>query len=378
MMNVIYHNPFIISNSIDRIFVLIIGAYVAINYKNLINIKIANKRELFLFWWLIFNLLASIVGFVNHNSPFYILNDFIVYALIPTFYFVSKNKVKDLDFNKFIIPIIFFQFIALVLNIKTFYNASALIIAYLLYQFLNSKKNVFKNSIYLIISIVFSVLSPYANKSLLIQVCIIFLFLIFNKMTLNKFIRTILIIGLVVGCFCMNYEKIQQTSAYKKMEVFIETIFDESKDSNDVSTNGRIYEMKTVISNFKDLSFIQKAVGEGNGATLDFRTSPDLDTLISVYGVEGISNVHNVHVLFFSILNRHGIIGLFNIGILIIMILYSYCINRKSMKKDISFLFVICCLFDSFTAATHLFVNLLFMIMFTILLANTSQKGSNI
>lgn len=376
LVGILYNNPFIISNLIDRIFLVILSTYFVFNIRSIINLKITNKRELFILWLMLSNVFFTVVGIINGNSLFYVFNDFIVYSLIPLFYFASKTKVKDIDFEKLILSIVILQSITLLLHMRTFYSADILVIAYLLYKLLRSNGRYFRYMLCLLIIVGFTITSPFSNKSLLIQIALVVTFLVIRTINLKNILKLSAVIAVLVVLIISNYEKIQSTSSYQKMQVFIMSIT--SDQVEDTSTNGRLYEIETVVENFNSLPPFQKVVGEGNGATLDFTTSPDIDTLINVYGSEGISNVHNIHVIFFSLLNRHGILGIVNLLLLITTVIYSYRKSKKTIRSDISFIYAMCCIFDSFTAATHLFVNLIFMVMFTILITSTQRKGCSV
>jgi O-antigen ligase len=128
----------------------------------------------------------------------------------------------------------------------------------------------------------------------------------------------------------------------------------------DQSTSHRLYEAKIIISNFNNSNFFIKFLGNGFGSTIDLSGATDLTIASSN---EDVNNVRNIHIGFFAVLSRYGILGcLIYVGFIFRMLFVCYKVLKKGSHYSVTLgcLYILILLFDSLISFPHMMSNFLF------------------
>ncbi|MEB3347743.1 hypothetical protein U6A24_19860 [Aquimarina gracilis] len=165
------------------------------------------------------------------------------------------------------------------------------------------------------------------------------------------------------------WDKIQATGSYRNFTYFLKNTDFSKLKFTDHSTSHRLYEGEVILSNFRESNFFEKLFGNGFGSTIDL--SGTVDKTIAGANTD-IHNVRNIHMGFFAVLSRYGLLGLV---IYITFIFRMFFVCWKTLKKPnhysiiLGSLYVLILLFDSLISFPHMMSNFLFwFIAFMILL----------
>ena len=156
------------------------------------------------------------------------------------------------------------------------------------------------------------------------------------------------------------WSKIQETGSYQNMVYFLRHADFANFTFEDKSTGHRLYEAKIIMGNFNNSNFFIKFFGNGFGSTIDL--SGTLDGTIAAANSD-ISNVRNIHMGFFAVLNRYGILGcLMYVGFIFRMLFVCYKVLKKGSHYSVTLgcLYILILLFDSLISFPHMMSNFLF------------------
>ncbi len=335
-----------------------IAAYNIIFSKNKYKI---NDRKLFLISCLlltnlIFTFTVSIF-FERDNSFFikYIIRNFLISFAILSFA-INPVKLKEKDYNKIIIFILYFQFFFLIMQIfkldlfyfrfsyyESFYfglqrfkgsaSESAYIISILVFPLVYFKNKISEGNFYIFsywlsVIMIFLTFSTFGYAILLLH---FFSYLKFNLTGLRK--RTFILAIIVVIIISILFPII-----FAQNNILIDVLtFNFNKaisyitfQNFDYSTNARLSIQRLAFILYKNLDFFNKIFGMGTGSfsnVLDFNTR---------YIVEGAAEAHNIYL---ATLYERGLLGLLIIFIIFSIILFANA--KSSVEKALKFSLIV-------------------------------------
>ena len=192
---------------------------------------------------------------------------------------------------------------------------------------------------------------------------IIAYFFIFETKTISRRKKLYLLLipsVLLTFVVIIFWSKIQETGSYQNMVYFLRHADFANFTFEDKSTSHRLYEAKIIISNFNNSNFFIKFFGNGFGSTIDL--SGTLDPTIAASNAD-TSNVRNIHMGFFAVLSRYGILGcLMYVGFIFRMLFVCYKVLKKGPHYSVTLgcLYILILLFDSLISFPHMMSNFLF------------------
>ncbi|NNC50724.1 MAG: hypothetical protein HKO01_09340 [Flaviramulus sp.] len=226
--------------------------------------------------------------------------------------------------------------------------------------------------ILLIATLPLIVMNSLIGKSSLIMLAVLILyFFLFDKKLVSPqkkiYIAIVPTVLIVVGSIFF-WNKIETTGAYRNTVYFLKnTDFKEFK-FKDMSTGHRIFEGQRVLEEFGKSNTYIKIFGNGFGATIDLSDTKDVAVQASN---NDLTNVRHIHIGFFAVLYRYGLIGLLVYFLFIRKMIKScsYVLKRSDNYAIVlGALYVIIIIFDSFITFPHMMSNIMFwLIVFVIL-----------
>jgi len=342
-----------------------------------ISIKI-NSENLLVLLWLIFVCVGFVIGIFHKNPILYLFTDsiYILYGYFLYRMFSGSPKLRyELDVplthiqeSLFVKTIFLFSIIALILKIELPSFLVVFSLAFSLYLY-NKKKYglLFLSTTPFLLQIVTS------NRALLI----VFVLVLFFALVQNKFSKKNISTFLVVSCVFiilnffflddllkLSFNFLPDNSALKNRLVQLYLLLKGNVDWNSpsfLSLKQRTDEAMIVLDYWVS-SPIHFLFGGGMGATIEGFAFKDEGVINSA--LLGKTAIHNIHLLPFSLIFRHGILGLFLFFILIynlIKYLFIIILSANSFFKSLV-VFQFCWILYSFPAASYLWTCPLFWI----------------
>ncbi len=342
-------------------------------YQFVFNInKVSKLVSLYLLCWILY-LISSIY---RGNQLNYLLVDAFVSILPLIFYIAVFNFNFNLSHNQYLI-LLCLGYVLTLFNIKlqfSYFNLIAIV-----YVVFITKINIKNLAVF--IALPFVIKNALLGKSALIMLLFLLVTLYFKKFNFISFNRKksvtyLLILSFTVGSIFLG-EYISQTGSYRHFTYFIKNANFSSLEFKDASTGNRLFEAQKVMESFKKNSFSFKLIGAGFGSTIDLSETVDA-TVINANS--NSKKIHNIHMGFFAVLYRYGILGL------IIYILYIYVILKKSIfilnKSNsiipiLSSLYLLIIVFDSLISFPHMMSNFMFWFSSAIVLFNYKKIKQN-
>lgn len=306
----------------------------------------------------IFILLTS---FIKGNKLSLIIIDAFI-ALLPVFFYflVFKTSLTIDSYKKCFLWLISLSSLLVLFNIKLQFAYFTLISLSFLLFFVKWE---LKNILLFILIPVLAYKSLIGKSALLMLTFIIAYFFIFETKTISRRKKVYLLLipsVLLTFVVIIFWSKIQETGSYQNMVYFLRHADFANFTFEDKSTGHRLYEAKIIMGNFNNSNFFIKFFGNGFGSTIDL--SGTLDGTIAAANSD-ISNVRNIHMGFFAVLNRYGILGcLMYVGFIFRMLFVCYKVLKKGSHYSVTLgcLYILILLFDSLISFPHMMSNFLF------------------
>jgi hypothetical protein len=354
------------------------------------NLKSVLENNLVLVWFF-----ASIVGFIfgllTMNSISYLFVDFLYIVFgyfIYRVFMVNKDNIfyelNNIDLTNYLKSLVWFliiiSFIANILGIQLPYFFITFCLCLSFYLLKNKQK---KHAILYWIPLFLQIAS--ANRGLLIVFVIVLFFAWANeKFTLKKikFLFIYIFLFLLVFIFISDYlfttiiSLLPNGSSLAVRIYQVNEIINGNVDWNSpmfLSIEQRFAEARIVVADWlkNPISFI---FGKGLGATIDGTLFKDTSVIESA--VMGKNNVHNIHLLPFSLLLKYGLSG-----IILFLMMLNLCLKyffkliiNKTSSITIFILFNFCWIIYAIPAASVLWT----CPFFWIFLALTSDERRKI
>lgn len=312
--------------------------------------------------------IVFIISIINGNKPSLIVTDAFI-ALLPIFFYmmVFYTNVNLESYTKNFRLFIFLSIVLVLLGIKLQFSYFTLVgIAFILFYVKWKPQNI----------ILFALLPFLTYKSLigksafLLLVFIVgYLFYSSKTISFKKKMYLLLIPAVVFVVVGITYwDEIKGTGTYKNFVYFLRHADFENLSFKDNSTSHRLYEASIVQENFNNGNIITKVFGRGFGSTIDLSNTNDLSVIRSNADPE---NVRNIHIGFFAVLSRYGILGVvIYIGFVLNMIRICFSTLKRENHYSITLgcLYVVILLVDSFISFPHMMSNFLFWFTVSIIL----------
>jgi hypothetical protein len=306
----------------------------------------------------IFILLTS---FIKGNKLSLIIIDAFI-ALLPVFFYflVFKTSLTIDSYKKCFLWLISLSSLLVLFNIKLQFAYFTLISLSFLLFFVKWE---LKNILLFILIPILAYKSLIGKSALLMLTFIIAYFFIFETKTISRRKKVYLLLipsVLLTFVVIIFWSKIQETGSYQNMVYFLRHADFANFTFEDKSTGHRLYEAKIIMGNFNNSNFFIKFFGNGFGSTIDL--SGTLDGTIAAANSD-ISNVRNIHMGFFAVLNRYGILGcLMYVGFIFRMLFVCYKVLKKGSHYSVTLgcLYILILLFDSLISFPHMMSNFLF------------------
>lgn len=340
--------------------------------------KLTLSKNIIIYCIVFFIIFINSILFRNSISLI-ILDLFIV--LLPIFFYllVYKTNYDTISFHKaFPYFLIIASFLVLVKIKLQFSYFSLLAIAYIIFL---TKLNL--KSLLFICFLPLILIKTLIGKSALIMLgMIVIYFFLFDKKLVSKQKKIYLLIIpsviIIIGSIVF-WETIKETGAYKNTFYFFRHADFAKLKFTDMSTSHRLYEAKQVLLSFENSNYYVKFFGKGLGATIDLSDTVDVAVTNSN---KNLDKVRHIHIGFFAVLYRYGIIGVLIYFIFIRKIFLS-C--RKVLKNSIDYrlvfgaLYLLILIFDSFISFPHMASNFMFwLIVFIIIKESENINKLNI
>lgn len=346
-----------------------------------ISLKNSIENKLMLIWLLI-SIISLIVGVLRLNPILYLFTDFF-YIIIGYLLFriVSYKNNGEVLYYKLTQKqeLFFITFVIILTTIATFFlqivSPSFLVIftmCYSLYLFIEKRH---KLSILYLLPFILQLVA--ANRALIL----VFIVLLFFSFTVKKvsrkniivfFIVTLLTISLIIyfldDIFGIIIELLDDSSKLRSRLVQLRSVFNGRINWNTpsaLSLKQRLVEINLVVE-FWLSNVFNFIFGGGLGATLDGSSFKDKGVVASA--ILGKQNIHNIHVLPFSIILRYGLMGILFLLFLIKLVLrYFKTILFKENRHYLPlYLFVFSWILYSIPAASYLWTTPLFWLILSI------------
>jgi hypothetical protein len=324
-----------------------------------------NKHVVF---YLLFITLVLFNSLLFRNSIALIVLDAFV-VMLPVFFYLLVYKAGFLsnDYSKYFGIFLVIACALVVIDVKLqFSYFSMLGIVYIIFL---TRIN-FKNIILFVCIPILVVNTLIGKSALLMLIFMIGYFFLFDRKLVSrqKKIYLILIpsVLLIVGTI-LFWDTIKETGAYKNTYYFLRHADFENFKFTDMSTGHRIYEAQRVLEEYDNANFYKNLFGNGFGATIDL--SDTKDVAVTKNNTD-LTKVRHIHIGFFAVLHRFGILGIiFYFGFIYKAV--KSC--RRVLKHSdnyafvLSALYILIIIFDSFISFPHMMSNFLFwLIMFVI------------
>ena len=321
-----------------------------------------------------FYIAIMINSFLFRNSLKLILLDAFI-ALLPIIFYllVNKSGFKTDDYFKYFGLFLIITAIMVILGFKLQFSYFTLLgIAYVIFL----TKISFKSVIFILATPAL-IMNTLIGKSSLIMMCILVLyFFVFEKKLISRqkkiylalFPSLLIVIGSIIF-----WDLIKTTGAYTNTVYFFRHADFNDFNFTDLSTEQRIYEASSVLKEFTDSNVYTNLFGNGFGATLDLSDTND----VAIKGsYTDLSEIRHIHIGFFAVLHRFGVLG-----VLLYLIFISKLIrscrnvlnNSNNYALTLSALYAIIIIFDSFISFPHMMSNFMFWII-TFIIFSESDK----
>ena len=305
--------------------------------------------------------LFSLTSFIKGNKLSLIIIDAFI-ALLPVFFYflVFKTSLTIDSYKKCFLWLISLSSLLVLFNIKLQFSYFTLISLSFLLFFVKWE---LKNILLFILIPVLAYKSLIGKSALLMLTFIIAYFFIFETKTISRRKKMYLLLipsVLLTFVVIIFWSKIQETGSYQNMVYFLRHADFANFTFGDKSTSHRLYEAKIIISNFNNSNFFIKFLGNGFGSTIDLSGATDLTIASSN---EDVNNVRNIHMGFFAVLSRYGILGcLIYVGFIFRMLFVCYKVLKKGSHYSVTLgcLYILILLFDSLISFPHMMSNFLF------------------
>jgi len=302
-----------------------------------------------------------LTSFINGNKLDLIIIDAFI-ALLPVFFYFLVFKIGlNIDsYKKCFLWLISWSSFLVLFNVKLQFSYFTLISLSFLLFFVKWE---LKNILLFILIPVLAYKSLIGKSALLMLTFIIAYFFIFDTKIISRRKKMYLLLVppmLLTFVVIIFWSKIQETGSYQNMVYFLRNADFTNFTFEDKSTSHRLYEAKIIISNFNNSNFFIKFLGNGFGSTIDL--SGTMDATIARSNTD-TSNVRNIHMGFFAVLSRYGILGcLMYVGFICRMLFVCYKVLKKESHYSIILgcLYVLILLFDSLISFPHMMSNFLF------------------
>ena len=309
------------------------------------------------------------ISILNGNRLSFVITDLFIFTLPLCFYLlVFKMDFQIKSFVTFFPTLLLLACLITCFDIKLqFSYFSLLIVGYVVFI---SEKNFV--TLFLLAILPFVLYNSLIGKSsLLLLFIIIFYFVFFDKnlVSLSKkvFLFTMPLI-IIASAIIIFWNQIKLTGAYVNTMYFLSNTNFFELEFRDHSTLNRIFEALKVIEGFHNSSIINKLFGNGFGSTVDL--SKTIDATIGKANTD-IENSRIIHLGFFNVLHKYGLLGL-SVYFLIIRKVYISC--KVIFKYSLNSTLVLCALylviivFDSFITFSHMMSNFMFWLIFFIVI----------
>mgnify|MGYP006427669329 FL=1 len=311
--------------------------------------------------FLLVYLVILLTSFIKGNKLSLIIIDAFI-ALLPVFFYllVFKTSLTIDSYKKCFLWLISLSSLLVLFNIKLQFSYFTLISLSFLLFFVKWE---FKNILLFILIPVLAYKSLIGKSALLMLTFIIAYFFIFETKTISRRKKLYLLLipsVLLTFVVIIFWSKIQETGSYQNMVYFLRHADFTNFSFEDKSTSHRLYEAKIIMSNFNNSNFFIKFFGNGFGSTIDL--SGTLDATIAASNAD-TSNVRNIHMGFFAVLSRYGILGcLMYVGFIFRMLFVCYKVLKKGPHYSLTLgcLYILILLFDSLISFPHMMSNFLF------------------
>lgn len=271
--------------------------------------KVRYKINIYLFGASFFLILQLINSTFNYTlfSMNGITDTFVFIIPIISFFIF---KIIPIDYNTYImnsclkLSIIFtlfkiklqFSYLGLLAGFNLLHEKRGFLLKILIVPFslLIIYQNLLGKSAILLL-IIFSILNFYINHKS-------------HSIKLSSFLIIPLILLIMLSVIKLKplNDFFTQSVAIRKTAVFIQQLDLEQMDF-DVSTGQRVLEAVIIVNNFKDSGILKKILGHGLGSTIDL--SSTIDSAIKS-SHNDLKSVRIIHLGFFYVLHKFGILGL--------------------------------------------------------------------
>lgn len=350
-----------------------------ISVKQFYKISIKSKSEnVLVLLWIIFVFIGFFIGILQRNPILYLFTD-VIYIFFGYFLYrifssnqillqeISVDLTKKQE-NKFVILVFIFSIIGLLLKVELPPFLVVFSLAFSIYLY---NKKEYKLMVLSVVPFLLQIIT--SNRALLI----VFIIIIFFAFVQNKFskqnIMTLLLLCLFLLIFSffflddflklfIDFLPDNSTLKYRLAQIYF--MLKGNVDWNSpsfLSLKQRIDEAEAVVK-FWCSSPINFLFGGGMGATMEGFSFKDAGVTGSA--LLGKSSVHNIHLLPFSLIFRHGLLGIVLFCILIynlVKYLFNIILSDKSLFKTLV-VFQFCWILYSFPAASYLWTCPLFWI----------------
>lgn len=315
-------------------------------------------------FYLTFFVLITINALIfRNNISLIVLDAFVV--LLPVFFYFLVYKVgfSPKDYSKYFGVFLLIACCLVIIDIKLqFSYFSMLGIVYIIFL----ARIDFKNII-LFLFIPALVINTLLGKSALIMLAfMIIYFFLFDKKLVSRqkkiYLALIPSVILIIGTVVF-WDTIKETGAYKNTFYFLRHADFVNFKFTDMSTGHRIYEAQRVLEEFKNSNLYTNIFGNGFGATIDLSETKDVAVTNSN---ADLTKVRHIHIGFFAVLHRFGILG----SIIYITFIFKIIKSCKIVLRysddyalTLSALYILIIVFDSFISFPHMTSNFMFWLI---------------
>ncbi|MEQ6125084.1 hypothetical protein AAON49_12830 [Pseudotenacibaculum sp. MALMAid0570] len=344
--------------------------------------ELLRREKLKLKNWVIFYLfiyaIVFILSIIRGNKLTLIITDAFI-ALLPIFFYVLvfKTSVSLESYKNNFKTFVFLAVFLVLFGVKLQFSYFTLIaIAYILFYVKWMPQNIILFALVPIIAY-----QSLIGKSAFLMLLFVIGYLFFfdsKNISKKKKVYLLLIPSVIftIAAFIF-WDKIQGTGAYKNFVYFLRHADFSNLTFQDHSTSHRLYEASVVKENFANNNILYKLFGNGFGSTIDLSGTSDMTIARSN---SDIHNVRNIHMGFFAVLSRYGIIGLtIYLGFVIKMLLVCFKTLKRENHYSITLgcLYILILLFDSFISFPHMMSNFLFWFTVAIVLYDRKKQKMN-
>ena len=326
--------------------------------------SIFNKNLIVYFICLIISVFISVLC---GNIFSFIITDLFIATLPIVFYLlVYKTDFQIKYFSSFFPTLLLIACLITCFNVKLqFSYFSLLTVGYAIFI---TKRNWVTFFLILLLPAIL-LYSLIGKSSLILLMIIVFYFILFDRNLVSFSKKAFLLtvpLAIIVMATLVFWDQIKLTGAYLNTVYFISNADFLTLDFKDHSTSHRLFEAMQVIKEYNNSSILYKIFGNGFGSTIDL--SQTIDETIGKANTN-IENSRVIHIGFFYVLHKFGLLGLFAYFLLIRRI---YISSRVLFKYSVNSTLVICALylimiiFDSFISFSHMMSNFMFWLVFFI------------